>query len=169
MVEINAEEGAECMASCVATHLRIVADQIENGIKGDNYLLERPSNGQKTEVLWEHESKNYGGFRILSDKPLIRQFIYGSEPKPEKYVIIVHNYDQDNSGSYPMDNKLFASIEEAYHHLRDNIQRLKNNHWTANRVDGEDHYSEEFTVTGWEAEDSFDGESLEATIYYLNE
>lgn len=169
VVEIRGEEGTSERLSLVhiANELRKVAEQIENGMKGDEWVEEDMRTHEHREVLFEHECTEFG-FR-MGDKSLIGMHYYGSEPKPEKYVIIVHNYDQDNSGSYPMDDKLFASREEAEQHLRDNIQRLKDNHWTANRVDGEDHYSEEFTVTGWEAEDSFDGESLEATIYCLTE
>lgn len=169
VVEIKSEDGAECMASCIANHLRIVAEQIESGMKGDNYVLERPSNGQKMEVLWERECPNYGGFRILSDKSLICQYYYKSDPKPNKYIIIAHNYDRENSDAYPVDGRLFASEEEAKAYLREHINDIKSDHWTADRVDGENDYSEEFTFTGWEAHDSDDGASLELTICQVEE
>ena len=61
----------------VAGQLRAVADAIQAGRSGDNYIP-----WQDNEVLWEHESARYGEFRIVSDKPLISQYYYGSESKP---------------------------------------------------------------------------------------
>ena len=105
----------------------------------------------------------------MSDKSLICQYYYGSEPKPDKYIIIAHNYDRDNSDAYPVDGRLFATEEAAKNYLRDHIDDIKSNHWTADRVDGENDYSEEFTFTGWEAHDSDDGSSLELTISQVKE
>lgn len=110
VVEIKSEEGAECMASCIANHLRIVAEQIENGMKGDNYVLERPSNGQKMEVLWEHECPNYGGFRILSDKSLICQYYYKSEPSPHVLSDKLRNEISEYLDSFGDDEQL--SVED---------------------------------------------------------
>ena len=87
----------------------------------------------------------------------------------KKYIIIAHNYDRDNSDAYPVDGRLFASEEEAKSYLREHINDIKSDHWTADRVDGENDYSEEFTFTGWEAHDSDDGSSLELTICQVDE
>ena len=95
VVEIKGDEGAECMASCIANHLRIVAEQIENGMKGDNYVLERPSNGQKMEVLWERECPNYGGFH-MGNRSLICDAYYGAKEYFE--VCSVHKDDIEQLG-----------------------------------------------------------------------
>lgn len=169
VVEIRGEEGTSERLSLVhiANELRKVAEQIENGMKGDEWVEEDMRTHEYREVLFEHECTEFG-FR-MGDKSLIGMHYYGSEPKPEKYVIIVHNYDQDNSDAYPVDGRLFASEEAAKTYLREHIDDIKSNHWTADRVDGEDDYSEEFTCTGWEAHDSDDGSSLELTISQVKE
>lgn len=82
VVEITSKDGIYESLVDVANELRHIAEQIENGMKGETYLRTNPNNEQHTEILWEHESKDYGGFRIVSDRPLIRQFIYCSEHKP---------------------------------------------------------------------------------------
>lgn len=163
VVEINDADVEDCTNEYVASVLRSIADEIENCKKGGHYS---PDEG--CEVLWEHEAPCYGGFKIVSDKSLISQYYYHSEPKTEKYVIIAHNYDRENSDAYPVGG-LYATEEEAKQYLRDHIEEIKNDHWTADRVDGEDHYSEEFTCTGWEAMDADDGASLEINIHCLTE
>lgn len=77
VVEIKDADVEDCTNEYVASVLRSVANEIENGMKGNNYV---PDTG--CEVLWEHECQQYGGFKILSNKSLISQYYYGSEPKP---------------------------------------------------------------------------------------
>lgn len=167
VVEIKGEEGVERSNIEIANELRHIAERIENGIKGDNGLRTNPSNGLHTEVLWEHECTDFG-FQ-MGDKSLICKHYYGSEPKDAKYIIIAHNYDRENSDAYPVDGRLFTNEEAAKTYLREHINDIKSDHWTADRVDGEDDYSEEFTCTGWEAHDSDDGASLELTITQVME
>ena len=81
VVEINSEE-ENWDAQNMAQLLRMIADKLDDGKKGDEFISTNPSNGRHTEILWERECREYGGFRILNDKSLIQQFIYGSEPKP---------------------------------------------------------------------------------------
>lgn len=97
VVEIKSKEGSECMASCLAEQLRIVAELVENGMKGYNYVLEGPSKGKKMEVLWEHECPNYGGFR-MGDKSLICMHYYGSEKKDEFPVLTLMREDLEQKG-----------------------------------------------------------------------
>lgn len=162
VVEIRGEEGEKCSPFDIAQELRKIADRIDDCIKGDNELRTNPNNGQHTELLWERECTAYG-FR-MGNKSLIGMHYYGSEKKPDKYIIIAHNYDRENSDAYPVGKRIFATEEEAKAYLREHINNIKSDHWTADRVDGEDDYSEEFTCTGWEAHDSSDGASLELTI-----
>lgn len=166
VVEIKSEEDSQSRNTQMAALLQDVSEQILNGMKGNESLHTSPT-GIHTEVLWERECTDFG-FR-MGDKSLISMHYYGSEPKPKKYIIIAHNYDRDNSDAYPVDNRLFATEEAAKTYLREHIDDIKSNHWTADRVDGENGYSEEFTFTGWEAHDSDDGASLELTITEVTE
>lgn len=161
VVEIKSE-GEPCPTE-IANQLRLIALEIEEGYSGRNRSYQ---NG--CECLWQHETPEYGGFR-MGNKSLICMHYYGSEQKDAKYIIIAHNYDRENSDAYPVDGRLFATEEEAKTYLREHINDIKSNHWTADRVDGEDDYSEEFTCTGWEAHDSDDGASLELTISQVKE
>lgn len=166
VVEIKSEEDSQSRNTQMAALLQDVSEQILNGMKGNESLHTSPT-GIHTEVLWERECTDFG-FR-MGDKSLISMHYYNSEPKPDKYVLIAHNYDRENSSAYPVDNKLFATEEEARQYLRDNIESIKSNHWTYNRVDGEDGYYEEFTSTGWEAKDMNDGSCLEVEVSQLKE
>lgn len=168
VVEIRGEEGTSERLSLVhiANELRKVAEQIENGMKGDEWVEEDIRTHEHREVLFEHECTEFG-FRI-GNKSLICQYYYKSEPKPKKYIIIAHNYDRENSSAYPVGG-IFATEESAKEYLRTHIDEIKSNHWTATRVDGKDHYSEEFTCTGWIAEDMCDGSSLEVEIHEMED
>lgn len=166
VVEIRGEEGEKCSPFDIAQELRKIADRIDDCIKGDNELRTNPNNGHHTELLWERECTAYG-FR-MGDKSLIGMHYYGSEKKPKKYILIAHNYDRENSSAYPVGG-IFATEESAKEYLRTHIDEIKSNHWTATRVDGEDHYSEEFTCTGWIAEDMYDGASLELEIHAMED
>ena len=168
VVEIKSEDTQEVSNEWIARQLEMVAQRIRDCYKGGTSDWEGNDVPENTELLWEHECPNYGGFR-MGDKSLISMHYYGSEPKPKKYIIIAHNYDRENSDAYPVDGRLFASEEEAKAYLRDHIDSIKSNHWTATRVDGEDRYSEEFTDAGWHAEDWDDGSSLELTITEVRE
>ena len=165
VVEIKAQQGYELANEQVANQLRMIADEIDDGMKGNNYTDHMPHEEEQFEVLWEHECTSYG-FR-MGDKSLICQHYYGSE-KPKKYIIIAHNYDRENSSAYPVGG-IFATEESAKEYLRTHIDEIKSNHWTATRVDGEDRYSEEFTDAGWHAEDWDDGASLELEIHAMED
>lgn len=130
VVEIRGEEGSSERLSLVAiaNRLRMVAEQIENGMKGDEWIEENPQSHEYKEVLFEHECAEFG-FR-MGDKSLISMHYYGSEKKPKKYIIIAHNYDRENSSAYPVGG-MFASRESAEAYLRDHIEEIKSNHWTA--------------------------------------
>lgn len=87
VVEIMAQQGDEFSYQVVAEQLRMIADAIEEGRKGGDWHDEdltqiRGIDDVPCEVLWEHESKDYGGFRIVSGESLIRPCYYGSESKP---------------------------------------------------------------------------------------
>lgn len=80
VVEIMAEDGTELTASNIATQLRMVADEIEEGTKGNNYTDTDWTNESREskvefEVLWEHECTNYGGFR-MGDDSLVHKAYY---------------------------------------------------------------------------------------------
>ena len=77
VVEIRKDSLEELSAFELSMLLRSIADAIELGRKSNCSIHK---NG--VEVLWEHECPRYGGFKIVSDKSLISQYYYGSEPKP---------------------------------------------------------------------------------------
>jgi len=167
VVEIKGEDGFSLTPDQLKNMLQFIAYKIaDKGMKGENFT-DQYNDGPEFEVLFERECTDFG-FR-MGDKSLICQYYYKSEPKPDKYIIIAHNYDRENSDAYPVDGRLFASEEEAKAYLHDHIDSIKSNHWTADRVDGKDDYFEEFTCTGWEAHDSDDGSSLELTISQVKE
>ena len=80
VVEIKAQQGYTLAPEQVANQLRMIADEIDEGMKGNNYTDHMPHEEEHFEVLWEHECTSYG-FR-MGDKSLICQHYYGSEPKP---------------------------------------------------------------------------------------
>lgn len=102
VVEIMSQDGTELTASNIANQLRMVADEIEDGIKGNNYTDEDWT-GDTTEskvgfeVLWEHECTDYGGFR-MGDDSLIRDAYYGSEKKEEFPVLTLMREDLEQKG-----------------------------------------------------------------------
>lgn len=73
VLEIKDAEVEEATPNYVAGVLRRVADMIEAGKKGDAYM---PDLG--VEVLWEHESKMYGGFP-MGNRSLISDAYYGAK------------------------------------------------------------------------------------------
>ena len=81
VVEIKAPQGNTLAPEQVANQLRMIADEIDDGMKGNNYTDHMPHEEEHFEVLWEHECTSYG-FRIVSDKSLVCQYYYDSEPKP---------------------------------------------------------------------------------------
>lgn len=69
----------------IAEQLFMIASAIKDGIKGDCENDEYTGDdGQQhtTEVLWEYECPEYGGFKIVSNKSLISQYYYQSELTP---------------------------------------------------------------------------------------
>ena len=83
VVEIMAKDGTELTASNIATQLRMVADEIEEGTKGNNYTDTDWTNESREskvefEVLWEHESSDCGGFR-MGNRSLVRDTYYGAK------------------------------------------------------------------------------------------
>lgn len=101
VVEIRGEEGTSERLSLVhiANELRKVAEQIENGMKGDEWVEEDMRTHEHREVLFEHECTEFG-FR-MGNKSLICQYYYGSEKKPKSISdelidsIIEFNKDYD--------------------------------------------------------------------------
>lgn len=168
VVEIRGEEGSSEKLSLVAiaNRLRMVAEQIENGMKGNEWLEENPQSHEYKEVLFEHECTEFG-FR-MGDKSLIGMHYYGSEKKPKKYIIIVHVYDEENSQAYPLGG-LFGSQISAYNYLMTHVDEVKNNHWAKGRTNKEDNYDEGATPTGWTAKDLYSGQSLEVEIHEMEE
>ena len=79
VVEIKAPQGYTLANEQVANQLRMIADEIDECMKGNNYTDHMPHEEEHFEVLWEHECTSYG-FR-MGDKSLICQHYYGSEPK----------------------------------------------------------------------------------------
>lgn len=86
----------------------------------------------------------------------------------KKYIIIVHVYDEENSQAYPLGG-LFGSQISADKYLHDHIEEVKNNHWTKGRSEDEDGYEEEFTATGWTAQDIYSGQSIEIEIHMMED
>lgn len=70
VVEVHAEE---CTLEQMAAALRAVAEMIEQCRKGGEFPI-----GNKGNLLWEHESKDNGGFRI-GNRSLIRDAYYGAK------------------------------------------------------------------------------------------
>lgn len=87
----------------------------------------------------------------------------------KKYIIIVHVYDEENSQAYPLGG-LFGSRISADKYLHEHIEEVKNNHWPkgcdAYLGDG---YEEEFTATGWTAQEMYSGQSLEVEIHEMED
>lgn len=102
VVEIKAPQGYTLAPEQVANQLRMIADEIDEGMKGNNYTDHMPHEEEHFEVLWEHECASYG-FR-MGDKSLICQHYYGSEPKPrvipngEFPVAVIMREDLENKG-----------------------------------------------------------------------
>ena len=83
VVEIMAQDGTEFPSRSIANQLRMIADAIEDGTKGNNYTDTDWTNESREskvefEVLWEHECTNYGGFR-MGNSSLIRDAYYGAK------------------------------------------------------------------------------------------
>ena len=70
VVEVHSEE---CTLEQMAAALRAVAEMIEQGRKGGEFPI-----GNKGDLLWEHESKDNGGFR-MGNRSLIRDAYYGAK------------------------------------------------------------------------------------------
>lgn len=102
VVEIKAQQGYTLAPEQVANQLRMIADEIDDGMKGNNYTDHMPHEEEHFELLWEHECTSYG-FR-MGDKSLICQHYYGSEPKPrvisdgEFPVAVIMREDLENKG-----------------------------------------------------------------------
>lgn len=79
VVEFKGPQGHTLANEFIANKLREIADAIEDGRSGDDFTEDI---GAEFEILWEHESVSYGGFRMVSDKPLICQYYYHSEAQP---------------------------------------------------------------------------------------
>lgn len=104
VVEFLASENEERFTpDFIAGQLRAIADAIQAGRSGDEY---RP--WEDNEVIWEHESVGYGGFRLLSDKSLISQFIYHSEPRP--LIISRETYDKVEQWDRDCEEKVDANV-----------------------------------------------------------
>ena len=98
VVEIFAEQGNEFSYQLIAEQLHMIADAIEEGRKGGNWHDEDLTqlhgvDGVPMEVLWEHESKGYGGFKIGA-RSLIRDAYYGAKHTFE--VCCVEREDLEN-------------------------------------------------------------------------
>lgn len=98
VVEIRGEEGTSERLSLVhiANELRKVAEQIENGMKGDEWVEEDMRTHEHREVLFEHECTEFG-FR-MGNKSLIGMHYYGSEKKDEFPVITLMREDLEQKG-----------------------------------------------------------------------
>lgn len=73
VVEFNGSKPASEIE--IAEALKYIAQKIYDGYSGS---IEHTDH----EVLWQFECEQYGGFRIVSDKSLIRQYYYHKEPAP---------------------------------------------------------------------------------------
>ena len=61
----------------------IIAAKIKEGYRGGAFKWgDEPDCPANTEVLWEHECPEYGGFKIVGNKSLISQYYYHSELAP---------------------------------------------------------------------------------------
>ena len=168
VVEIRGEEGTSERLSLVyiANELRNVAEQIENGMKGDEWVEEDMRTHEHREVLFEHECTEFG-FR-MGDKSLIGMHYYGSEKKPKKYIVIVSVYDEENTQAYPLGG-VFDTHEQAEQFISEHVNEVKANHWTKDCVDGEDFYEEKFSFGSFHAEDTSCGSSLDIDIHEVEE
>lgn len=167
VVEIKAEKGYELANEQVANQLRMIADEIDEGMKGNNYTDNMPHEEEQFEVLWEHECTSYG-FR-MGDKSLICQHYYGSEKKPKKYIVLVSVYDEENTQAYPLGG-VFNTEEQAKEYIRQHVYEVIDSHWTKGRRNTEDGYEAEYTVEGgFVAQDMYSGQSLEIEIREVEE
>lgn len=81
VVEIKSEDTQKVSNEWIARQLEMVAQRIRDCYKGGTSDWEGNDIPENTELLWEHECPNYGGFR-MGDKSLISMHYYGSEKKP---------------------------------------------------------------------------------------
>ena len=90
VVEIKSE-GEPCPTD-IANQLRLIALEIEEGCSGRSRSYQ---NG--CECLWQHETPEYGGFR-MGNKSLIGMHYYGSEKKDEFPVLTLMREDLEQKG-----------------------------------------------------------------------
>ena len=109
VVEIKSEDTQKVSNEWIARQLEMVAQRIRDGYKGGTSDWEGNDVPENTELLWEHECPNYGGFR-MGDKSLISMHYYGSEPKPHVVSDKLRNEIREYLDSFGDDEQL--SVED---------------------------------------------------------
>ena len=97
VVEIKSEDTQKVSNEWIARQLEMVAQRIRDCYKGGTSDWEGNDIPENTELLWEHECPEYGGFR-MGDKSLISMHYYGSEKKDEFPVITLMREDLEQKG-----------------------------------------------------------------------
>ena len=97
VVEIKSEDTQKVSNEWIARQLEMVAQRIRDCYKGGTSDWEGNDIPENTELLWEHECPDYGGFR-MGDKSLIGMHYYGSERKDEFPVLTLMREDLEQKG-----------------------------------------------------------------------
>lgn len=85
----------------------------------------------------------------------------------KRFIIIVSVYDQENTQAYPLGG-VFESEYDACKYLNANLDEVKDDHWTKNRMLDDGAYHEERSMNGsFYAKDLSDGRFLEIVIHEL--
>lgn len=78
VIEICGNGDGEYYPEFIEKLLSQIAFRIRNGNKGGSLSWDGECNPANTEVLWEHECPNYGGFH-MGNRSLIRDAYYGAK------------------------------------------------------------------------------------------
>lgn len=93
VIEICGNGDGEYYPEFIEKLLSQIAFRIKDGDKGGSLFWDSECSPANTEVLWEHECPNYGGFRMGS-RSLIRDAYYGAKETFE--VCCVEREDLEN-------------------------------------------------------------------------
>ena len=108
VVEVMDAVCDDCPNSYVAAKLREVADLIESCVKGGD--LAKIENFDQ-EVLWEHEMKRYGGFK-MGTQSLIRDAYYGAKEFFEVCSLSKEDIEAEGFDASELDDDDMARIAD---------------------------------------------------------
>lgn len=135
VIEINSESGKEITSQFLYELLGTLAAQIADGHKGGSMSWDEKSIPASTEVLWEHECREFGGFK-MGDRSLIRDAYYGAKEFWE--VSCVSKEDIEKEG-FDASNLTDEDMTRIASH-QDDLMKEGCDYWTA--LDGSCEYWE---------------------------